>query len=149
MCVIAVVPRISSERQGDWTGDYERCDRHRELLKREPVCSQNFISDSNQWLAIQVCVPFRAAVTTCYKRVIRALFDLGVPLRGPRSLSQSPGYLCRDPRLAPATRRTQTPATTTATDTLGSVLLDDAPAGLAALVRRSGHRKARNGHRMA
>ena len=87
-------------------------------------------------------MPFRAPLqrdTTNHS----CLFDLGVPLRGPRSVSQSPGYLSRDPRLAPAARRTQTTATTTATDALRSILLDNAPAGLAAVVRRSGHRKAR------
>lgn len=30
--------------------------------KTPPVRSQNFISHLNQWLAIQVCVPFRAAL---------------------------------------------------------------------------------------
>jgi hypothetical protein len=44
---------------------------------------------------------------------------------------------------------TQTTATKTATDALRSVLLDHAEADLAAMVRRSGHREARNRDRMA
>jgi hypothetical protein len=53
MCLIAAIPAIASERQGDWTGGYERCDHHSELLRREPMEIGVRFSTSNRKLAEQ------------------------------------------------------------------------------------------------
>jgi hypothetical protein len=53
ICLIAAIPTIAFDRQGDWTGDYERCNRHRELLKRESMDIGVRFSTTNSTLAEQ------------------------------------------------------------------------------------------------
>ena len=107
------------------------------------VRSQNFISHLNQWLAIQVCVPFRAALRRATNESF-VLYLISAFLCALRAffrsrLDTSLEVLALRQQIAVLKRQRPRPPLTR----FDRFLLDHAEAGLAAMVRRSGHREAR------